>query len=84
MNFNRIDTTVATHFVPAIINGDTTGLDDTEDAQLDAFLDYMTAAGAAGHFDIICNEPAFTTCAVCSMQAECVTVAYFYPSSESN
>lgn len=81
MNFDRIDTTVAAHFAPAIINGDTTGLDDAEDAQLDAYLDHITAAGA-GHFDIVCTEPTFTTCAVTHKKAECVTVAYFYPSRE--
>jgi len=83
MNFHQIEATVAAHYAPAIINGDVTGLDDREESQLDAFLESLTEGNAPGHFDIVCTEPTFTTCAVTHLQAECVTLVYFYPSREN-
>ena len=40
------DFAIAGHFLPALINGDYTGLDDTEAKQLDQFVDqYVQLAG---------------------------------------
>lgn len=45
MQFDSYTYTIGAHFLPALINGDETGLDDAESAQLAAFIDALPGHG---------------------------------------
>jgi hypothetical protein len=71
------DFSIAGHFLPALINGDYTGLDDTEAKQLDQFVDQWQHL--SGTFDVLPTGTDFKTCDVCSQYAEVHDVRlYFY------
>ena len=46
MMFEMYSFTVAKHFIPAIINGDDTGLDDNDSVQLEVFMGVTLASCA--------------------------------------
>lgn len=83
MQFDSITFTVATHFLSALINGDETGLDDNESADVNEFVDYVHACAPAGytfaHFSCENDEEGnFAQCDICQMQADCATLTAMY------
>jgi len=83
MQFDSIDFTVATHFLSALINGDETGLDDDESAQLGDFMDFVMVSAPVGyqfaHFSYESDEEGnFAQCDICQMQADCATLTAMY------
>jgi hypothetical protein len=71
------DFAIAGHFLPALINGDYTGLDDTEAKQLDQFVDQWQHL--SGTFDVLPTGTDFKVCEVCDLYAETHDVRlYFY------
>lgn len=78
MRFDEYSYRIAGHFASALINGDETGLDDKESAQLTAFLDALPAG--AGHWSGFDEDSAnFTRCEVCGMFAETYAAVYMVP-----
>jgi len=71
--------TIATHFLPALINGDTSGLTDDEVKDL---LDFEAAARervradgfTVGHWADAEDSTNFTQCEVCGLYAETTQV----------
>ena len=76
IKFDYHEFTIGEHFLPAIINGDYTGLDDTEVSQLDSWLD---GRHKRGHWDVPDTRVSFDTCEICELYADCVTARYYFP-----
>lgn len=70
------DFSIAGHFLPALINGDYTGLDDNEAKQLDQFVDQWQHL--SGTFDVLPTGTDFKTCDVCSQYAEVHDVRLYF------
>lgn len=72
--------TIARHYLPALINGDPSGLTDQESADLEQFeaqVIHDDADGAAGHWSYDDSDADnFKRCAVSGLDADCVTVTY--------
>ena len=67
---------IAGHFLPALINGDYTGLDETEAKQLDRFVDQWQHL--SGTFDVLPTGTNFATCDVCDMYSEIHDVRLYF------
>ena len=64
---------IAGHFIVAMINGDTTGLEDKEEAELNAFLEGL----GAGVWDCDDAELDFTQDEVTGLWAECFNCKFY-------
>lgn len=75
-----IDYNIGEHFLSAIINNDYSGLDDSEEAQLRAFLDsvYSNPAIVNSAWDWAENDLDYTRCDVCDMHANCMKVKLWF------
>ena len=78
MKFDSMDYSIGAHFASALINGDYTGLDDHEEAALNAWLEQHEMRG--GHWDMIGDGLDFTQCEVTGLMADCITARQYYPS----
>ncbi len=70
------DFAIAGHFLPALINGDYTGLDDNEAKQIDQFVDQWQHL--SGTFDVLPTGTNFATCDVCDMYSEIHDVRLYF------
>lgn len=77
MKLDHYSYLIATHFVCAIINDDYSGLDDSEEADLRAFLAANKQRG--GHWDCNDDNPEFCTDEVSGLKNECVLVRQYFP-----
>ena len=69
--------TLASHYLPALVNADYTGLDDTEAADLDAFMrDYWKLPDAT--LDITDKEISFEVDEVSGLHADCYTCRLYF------
>jgi hypothetical protein len=69
--------TLADHYLPALINGDYSGLDDDEAADLDAFMrDYWKLPDAT--LDITDKEISFAVDEVSGLHADCYTCRLYF------
>lgn len=76
MKFTTRTYTIASHFLPALINGDYTGLEDHEDLALDAFL---AEVACKGHWSCAEEGAGFTRCEVTGLMADCYEVTAYDP-----
>lgn len=75
MKFDHFSYTVSAHYASAIINDDWTGLDDSESAELQAWLEDVLQK--AEHLDVA-EDAGFCRDEVSGLMSDCVTVrAYF-------
>ncbi|MGL6289265.1 MAG: hypothetical protein ACRC2H_01095 [Silanimonas sp.] len=87
MRWESVDYRVASFMLPAIINGDHTGLTDEESDALDALLESEEIAGRQGHWaetnpkDI---EGSLGKCDVCGKHAIVSGVSYIYRAEEQS
>ena len=82
MQFETYTYTIGAHFLPAIINGDETGLEDGESRQLDAFLSCLPEG--PGHWN--CDDSDsfdFARCDVTDMMSAVIVCQYLIPVSEA-
>ena len=73
MQWDSFDYKVGQHFLPAIINGDYTGLSDDEAEELDRFLDADELKGKVGHWaetNSDDHEGEFGRCDVSGLKAQ--------------
>lgn len=72
---------IGEHFVSAIINGDYTGLDDTEEKQLNDFLaDYTD--GHWGYEDLIGFSDDCRTCEVCNQYTKTMQLRFHFKKAD--
>jgi hypothetical protein len=78
MNFSRHDYTIAEHFLPALINGDCSGLEDDEETALKIFTDNAYNTHGLGFWDTNPSEqPDFMRCEVTDLLANCHNITYY-------
>jgi len=73
--------TLAGHWLPALINGDESGLTDDESADLDAFMRPYYALEDMT-IDIVDDEPSFTTDDISGDMAKCYEVRFYFTNKE--
>ena len=78
MKFEEMDYIIGAHFASALINGDYTGLDDHEEAALNAWLEQHEMRG--GHWDMKGDGLDFALCEVTNLMSDCITARQYYPS----
>lgn len=78
---DHYEITLAAHYACALINGDYTGLEDSEAADLDAFMrDYWNLPDAT--LDILDQETQFATDEVSGLLADCYTCRVYFTNRE--
>jgi len=80
MQFDHYTYHLAGHYLPALINGDYSGLSDQEEAELNAWID---ALPVTGHFDVISEESDFKQCEICELHADCYEVRLYFQPQEA-
>jgi len=78
MKFEQYEYTICGHYLPAIINGDHSGLTDSEEAELNTFLDSIVGR-LGGHWSVNSEEPGFCTDEVSGLMADCYECTYNVP-----
>lgn len=76
MLFSKRTYIIADVYLPALINGDSTGLTDEDDQALDLFLD---AVGCSGHWSYAEEGEGFARCEVTGLYADCCEVTAHDP-----
>ena len=75
--------TLAAHYLPALINSDYSGLDDSEAADLDAFMRFYNRLEDMT-IDIIDEEPHFAIDEVSGLHADCYTCRLYFTNHALN
>lgn len=71
--------TIAGHYLPALINGDDSGLEERECEILQTFIDNLPEQAKAGHWAYNDeNREDFTVCDVCGLYAGCYNVRLMF------
>lgn len=81
MKFKTTKYSVGQHFLSALINGDTTGLEASEELALDRFVREETN-GIAHHWDFpfaVDYSASFERCEVTGLMSDCATVTLHQP-----
>lgn len=76
MKFDYYSFDVAGVFAPALINGDLSGLTDSEEKDFEAFL--ANAPAEIEHWGCDGEAENFTVCEVCGMHAMCIEVKGYF------
>lgn len=79
MTFDYYQYDICGHYLPAIINGDYSGLSDAEEAEVNHWLDTLPAEAAYGHWDISDECPDFRRDDVSGLMGDCVTCRLMFP-----
>lgn len=78
MQFHQYSYTIADHFASALINGDNSGLTDSDQKEFEQFL--ASAPYGVSHWDIAgdgCDN--FAKCEITDLYANCVEARAFVP-----
>ena len=67
---------IADTFLCALINGDTTGLDDSDEQYLDDFQAHVIESHGVGHWSVISDYAEFARDEVTGLHANCLTVEW--------
>ena len=83
MKFDYYQYEISAHFASAIINGDYTGLIDSDIKELYLFMDNLPVDN--GHFDLINpeNEGFFDKCEISGLFSECHEFRLYFPINEA-
>jgi antirestriction protein len=74
---NTTEFTIGSHFLPALINGDDSGLNDKETVDLDIFDRFIRANQGQGHWSVPDDaEPEFAICEIDDIMSDCLTIEY--------
>ena len=68
---------IAGHYLPALINGDYSGLSDTDETDLDTWFEEYKEPGSTYIFDSSDEESEFARDCVTGLHADCYTVKVF-------
>ncbi len=76
MKFDNMEYTIGSHLASALVNGDYSGLDDSEARDLDAWLEEHEFIGS--YWDIG-ETHEFNRCEISGLMGECITATQYYP-----
>lgn len=82
-HFDQYDFRVSTSFLPALFNGDTSGLSAEDEAALDRFLTKATKMGR-GHWAVIEEDAGFGRDEITGLGSDRALVAWMVPSARHN
>ena len=79
MKFDYYTYQIGGHYLSAIINGDTSGLTDTEISEINRFMDELPVKN--GHFDLVNydGEGHFNLCDISGLYSETQETRLFFP-----
>ena len=80
MKFDYYTYHISGHFLSPLINGDLSGLDTQEEADLGAWVDSLPVTG---HFDVISEEGNFRECDITGLHADCYEVRLYFQTQEA-
>ena len=80
MKFDYYTYHISEHYLPALINGDYSGLTDQEEAELNAWIDSLPVTG---HFDVIDGEGGFHLCDICNLHAHTYQIRLYFQTQEA-
>jgi hypothetical protein len=83
MKFDYYTFNIGAHYLSAIINGDESGLTNTEISEINRFMDELPVKN--GHFDLIDydGETFFSDCDICGLFSECYEARLYFPIDEA-
>ena len=83
MKFDYYQYEISGHFASAIINGDYSGLIDSDIKELDLFLNNLPVDN--GHFDLVDydGEGFFSRCEISGLYSECLNFRLYFPLIEA-
>ena len=83
MKFDFYQYEISAHFASAIINGDYSGLIDSDIKELDLFMNNLPVDN--GHFDLVDydGEGFFSRCEISGLYSECLNFRLYFPLSEA-
>lgn len=83
MKFDYYQYEISAHFASAIINGDYSGLIDSDIKELDLFMDNLPVDN--GHFDLVDydGEGFFSRCEISGLYSECLNFRLYFPLNEA-
>ena len=74
---NTTEFTIGSHFLPALINGDDSGLNAEETIDLDLFDRLTRTTRGQGHWSVPEDaEPEFAMCEINDIRSVCLTIEY--------
>jgi hypothetical protein len=74
---NTIEFTIGSHFLPALINGDDSGLNAEETVDLDIFDRFIRANQGQGHWSVPKGAgPELAICEINEIMSDCLTIEY--------
>lgn len=77
MRFDYYEFTIADHYLSALINGDHSGLSESEEC---TFTDWLESTDRRiTHWDVTDDSENFTRCDVSGLSAQCATVRAYFP-----
>lgn len=74
--------TIAGEYLPALINGDYSGLEDHEIKLFDSWYASTQENTPSGLFEVVGEESNFDTCEVCGLFSDTVTVRQYFHNAE--
>ncbi len=77
MQFDHYEYRIAAHYLPALINGDYTGMTDAEEREFTDFLESIDRR--VTHWDVTDYGDNFARCEVTGLHADCATVRAYFP-----
>jgi hypothetical protein len=81
MKFDYYTYQIGGHYLSGLINGDESGLSNTEISELNRFMDELPVKN--GHFDAMdLDNSSFSTCEVCGLYSETYEVRLYFPLME--
>jgi hypothetical protein len=83
MKFDYYQYEISAHFASAIINGDYSGLIDSDIKELDLFMSNLPVDN--GHFDLVDydGECFFGRCEISGLYSECLNFRLYFPLNEA-
>lgn len=75
--WNYYEFSIASDLLPALINGDVTGLDDDDEAEFDQWLASIPKVVGHWAYDEV-DDCGFSTCAVSGLLSDCTTVKLMF------
>ncbi len=81
MKFDYYTYQIGGHYLSGLINGDESGLSNTEISELNRFMDELPVNN--GHFDAMdLDNSSFSICEVCGLYSETYEVRLYFPIME--
>lgn len=77
MQFDHYEHRIAAHYLPALINGDYTGMTDAEETEFTAWIE--STDRRISHWDVTDHGDNFARCEVSGLHADCAIVRGYFP-----